>query len=98
MGIDLDEMMSKVYIPNSTRERRVARALAEYTDIKQQYGDSSVEEEKVYAVMVELFPEMKQLREGIRYLAAASARGELQSLLGDEVIEAALQKSGLSEE
>ena len=81
--MDLDQMMSKIYVPNTTRDRRLTSALAEYTDIRIQYGRDSAEEEKAYTVLVNIFPEMELLRGRIRYIEAAIGRGEFQLLPGD---------------
>ena len=89
-------MMSKIYVADPTRELREARALAEYTDIREQYGENSAEETKVYAILVEIFPKMRQYRETVRSLEAGFARGEFQLLPGDlEAAKEAAKERGL---
>jgi len=62
--MDLDEMMSKVYVSaNDTRERRVNAALVCYHDAGIQYGIGSPEEKQAYTALVNIFPEMEKLCE-----------------------------------
>lgn len=93
--MDLDEVMGRIYT-NCDKNRRETHALAEYTDVRNQYGDSSKEEKQLYDVLVSIFPKMEQYREVIRSLEAGFAAGDYQLLPEDtETVEAALRKADL---
>ncbi|HLD79803.1 MAG TPA: hypothetical protein VJA18_04555 [Candidatus Nanoarchaeia archaeon] len=89
--MDLDEMMSKVYV-RSTRDERVGQALDCYVDVLNQYGDNSPEEKTAYTVFGAIFPEMNGLCDTTKELKAAFERGELPLSPGD------LEAVGLKEE
>lgn len=90
-------MMGRIYLPNYTPEQREARAVAEYTDVRIQYGKDSQEEQRLYGILVQVFPNMKKIRKGFNNLEAAFA-AELSLMPGDEeAVEKALQKAGLKE-
>ena len=81
--MDLDKIMTEIYAPNTTQDRRLTTAVCSYTDIRNEYGNSSVEAEKMYVVMEGIFPEMKKYREVMDSLDAAFAKGEFQLQPGD---------------
>jgi len=81
--MDLDKIMTEIYAPNTTRDMRLTTAVCSYSDIRNEYGNSSAEAEKMYAVLAEIFPEMKKYREVIDSLDAGFARGEFELLPGD---------------
>ena len=94
--LDIDEMMTRIY-ENSDKSKRETSALAEYVDVRNQYGDNSQEEKQLYGILINIFPEIQQYRELIRSLDADFAAGEFQLLPGDEeIVEAALRKAGLN--
>jgi len=81
--MDLDQIMNEIYVPNATRDRRLANAIGSYSDARNQYGGNSQEAENLYGVLVKIFPEMEKYRKVIDSLDAGFARGEFELLPGD---------------
>ena len=82
--MDLDQIMTKIYVPHTNRRTRLSTALAQYTDCRNQYGNNSPEAQSLYAVLVGIFPEMERYSQVIDSIEVGIAKGKFKLLPGDQ--------------